>query len=220
MEDLIASLPVIAVTLVIVVLIFWLTNRSKKMKLQAIMDLAAKEGWGFEQVRGRLEGGFRLTGRDWTLESISRSTGVQSDSGSSNIEQFTRWISPRAPAADRLIYIGERPAAASAHYAGDLIRQAFLYALGDDAAGITEVAAGTGSLRKRFLLMSRKAEDLEYLLTPRLENLLVNYPGSAPLARLDRKGILLEFKGRAVEKPEEILAIVRLGEAFLDAQPS
>lgn len=220
MEDLIASLPVIAVTVVIIILIFWLTNRSKKMKRQAVMNLASKEGWGFEQVRGRLEGGFRLKGHDWTLESISRSTGVQSDSGSSNIQESTRWMSERAPAADRLIYIGERPAAASARYAGDLIRQAFQYALGDDAAGIAEVAAGTGSLRKRYLMMSRKAEDLEYLLTPRLENLLVNYPGSAPLAKLDGKGITLEYKGRAVEKPEEILAVVRLGEAFLDAQPS
>ncbi len=220
MEDFIASLPVIAGTVVIVILIFWFTYHSKKKKRQAIVDLAAKEGWGFEQVRGRLEWGFRLKGRDWALESISHSTGIENDSGSSNIQQSTSWMSDRAPTADRLIYIGERPASANAPFAGALIRQAFQFALGDDAAGITEVAAGTGSLRKRYLMMSRKAEDLEYLLTPRLENLLVNYPGNAPLARLDGKGISLEYKGRAVEKPEEILAVVRLGEAFLDAQPS
>jgi hypothetical protein len=219
-EDFIASLPVIAGTVIIVVLIFWLTNRSKKKKRQAIIDLAEKEGWGFEQIIGRLEWGFRLKGRDWTLESISRSTGVEIDSGSSNIQQSTLWISPRTQASDRLINIGERPASANAPFGGDLIRQAFQFALGDDAAGIAEVSAGTGSLRKRYLMMSRKAEDLEYLLSPRLENLLVNYPGSAPLARLDGKGISLEYKGRAVEKPEEILAVVRLGEAFLDAQPS
>jgi hypothetical protein len=50
--------------------------------------------------------------------------------------------------------------------------------------------------------------------------LLANWPGKTPVIKLGGDGIRLEIQGVRVEKPEEILSIIQLGEAILEARPS
>ncbi|MHC1785249.1 MAG: hypothetical protein AB9891_21305 [Anaerolineaceae bacterium] len=218
MEDLIASLPVIAGTIIAVAVIFWLTNLSKKQSQQKIIDLASKNRWVYETIQGRLEWGYRLKDKEWVFEAVSRSSEQSLDSGSSNVGHATSWHSPITPSPDRLVYIGERPPGSNTEFGARMIQQAFMLFLGSQAAGMSEVAEGTSALRERYMLMARETRDVKYLLTPNLEHLLVNFQGKAPVIKLDGEGIHLVVEGKRVEKPDEIVSIIRLGEGLLDAQ--
>jgi hypothetical protein len=220
MEDLLASIPVIIATLIIIGAIFWFANRNKKQREQKIIQLAGENGWAYENVKARLAWGYRLKGKGWMLEAISRSSEQTTDSGSSNVSHATQWYGEAKPALGRMVFIGERSPDGSSGFGGTMMQQAVHMALGSQAAGLSEVQAGTSALRERYLFFARTAEDVEGLMTPGLIQLLANWAGKPPVIKLTGDGIQVNIRDRRVEKPEEILRIVHLGEALLETQLS
>jgi hypothetical protein len=221
MEDLIASIPVLIATLFIIIAIFWFTNRNKKQREQKIIQLSLEHGWMYEPIKEPLAWGYRLKGKEWTLESVSRSVGQSSDSGSSNISQTTQWHCGTAISPDRKVIIGERLSPGSISGSGAmLMQQALQIAFGSEAAGLSEVKVGHSALQERYLFLSRNEEDVKTLLTPNLVQLLANWQGKKPVIKLARDGIQVEIQGKRVENPEEILSVVHLGDVLLDAHSS
>lgn len=82
MDDLLASLPVLAVTVIVIIAIFWFTNRAKTKKEIKIRQFAESHHWDYESFQEPLTWGYRMKSSEWTLESFSQSKGPTPDSGS------------------------------------------------------------------------------------------------------------------------------------------
>jgi hypothetical protein len=219
MADLIPSIFVIAGTLLVIGLIFWLTKRNKTKKEQIIRSLALQHGWEYEPVRQPLSWGYKLSSEQWTYEALSKSSVQHSDSGSSNISHTTTWHSESSSIKEGMVLVGPRISTANLGSFGTMLaQQAIRLMLGDEAGysnELTEVQAGRASLRERYMVLARNENDAQQLLGMQVENLLLNWPGKQlPVIIQSSHGIDVKIQGLRVEKPEEIMAIVKLGNAL------
>ena len=108
MSDIFSSLIMIAVTGVVILLIFFLVNRSKHHQQEQISQLTRERGWKHEPLRERLAWGLRLSTVEWVYEALSQSVGVESGSGSSNISLSTNWHSITPSTVTRVVLIGQK----------------------------------------------------------------------------------------------------------------
>jgi hypothetical protein len=213
MDDITLNLIVLAVFALIGGSIFLLVRRRQAENEQNIIQVAAERGWKYESLREPLAWGLRLSSPRWTLEALSRSSGQEVASGSSDVAMSTTW---QAHAPGSTLLIGERTSQANLGGFGDMmVRQVLQLALGADAADLTEIQAGSETFRKKYMLWAQDPVEAEKLLTPALESALLAWKGEKPLIKRTSEGLTIELRGARLQKTDEILALVQLGELLL-----
>ncbi len=212
MDDITLNLIVIAVFALIGGLIFFLVRRKQTENEQKIVQMAAEHGWTYESIREPLAWGLRLKSPHWILESISRSSGKETGPGSSDVTMSTTW---HADAAGSTLLIGERKSQSNLGGFGEILtRQVLQLALGADAAGLTEIQAGSETFRENYMLWAQETAETGQLLTPAIESSLLAWKGEKPLIKRTSAGLTIELRGVRLQKADEINTIIQLGEAL------
>jgi hypothetical protein len=190
-------------------------RRNQAENDQKIAQMAAENGWTLETIREPLVWGLRLKSAIWGLEAVSRSRGADAAPGSSNVEMSSTW---RADAPGRTLLIGPRVSQANLGSMGEMLtRQVLRLALGSEADGLNEVQAGSDAMRQKYMLWAQQPAELEYLLTPIVENALLTWKG-APIFVKRTQGVLrIELRGVRLQKVAELRALIQLGELILEA---
>ena len=222
MGDILVSLVVIAVTAVVVVLIFVLVGRTRSQKLAKLSQMAVERGWKFNQIKERLSGGFQFQTERWTYSALSESIGIESEPGSSTIRLTTRWTTSQPTPLSGFTMMGPRQDVSAAGAFGEmLLQKAFTAFLGEDAAryeSIKEFKGDSEHLFARWMIWTSDPAEVQKILQPELVRYMEKWTGKkVPVIKLLSDGIRFEFAGVKLEKPEEITAIIDMGEVFLKA---
>jgi hypothetical protein len=220
MNDIVVSLIVIAVTVVVVILIFVFANRSKTKKAEQLAQAAKEHGWLFTPIKERLASGFKMETSRWVYEVLSKSIGIESDSGSSNMQLTTKWSSKTSVNVSGFMMMGPRPGSTAPGAIGEmLIQKAFSMFLGADVVSsgkMEEFKGGHPLLLKRWMIWSNKPSMVDEIFTQELERGLENWKGKQlPVIKISKDGIHFEFANTRLEKIEEISSVTGLGELFL-----
>lgn len=210
-HELVLHASVIVGVGLLLALIFWLVRRHQAAQLRVVQALAERRGWTLERIREPLAWGLRLRTTRWTLEALSRSHGREHGPGSVDVDMRTRWS---APVAGPALMIGALRAAPDLGAPG---RRAMELLVEREAGGLQRVDAGSAALRARYMLWAESAADLETLLTEDLEAALLAWRGPPPLIRRGATGLEVELAGAHLKEPDELEALVGLGEALLAA---
>jgi hypothetical protein len=214
MDDITLNLLTLAVLAVTGGLIFFYVRRRKKDNELKIIQLAGEHGWTCQPIREPLAWGLRLKSAQWTLETTSRSNGQESGSGSTNIAKNTLW---RASLPGGTFLIGGRTSQANLGSLGDmLVRKVLQLALGPGADQLTEVHLGSETFLQKYMFWADDPVEAEKLLSPRFESALLAWKGEKPLIKRISGDLTIELAGLRLDKWEDILALVQLGEMLLD----
>ncbi len=223
MGDLIPSLIVIAITGLVVGLIFYLVHRNKTAKEKAVRDLAAANGWVYEPVSERLSSGFRLRKGNWVIESLTTSSSnSEAGPGSSTTSSSTRWAcaEPRLP--DGMVLIGPRqPEVNLGNVSSFLMQAALALMIGPDAKnaeGIQQVELGSLALMRRFMVWTNREEAARKLISQQVESALVNWSNKLlPVVKFSPAGLEVSVKQARLYQEADLYALVKLGNALEDA---
>jgi len=213
MNEILLNLIVFAgIALAAGIVLYFVTHKQKQAE-QQLQQLVQQKGWRFETIRERQAKGFRITSAEWTLEAVSRSNDTGSEAGSSNMEQKTTWTSTQSGTT---ILIGPRTSQANLGAMGETLQAQVIHAaLGENAAGVQEVQAGSPSFRKRYMVWAQDVEDADRLLTPAVQSSLLSWSKVSPLIKRTVSGMTIELNGVHLKKMEDILKLVQLGESLL-----
>lgn len=214
------SILVILGTGVLIGLIFYLVNRKNKQKEALIIQLAQKQGWKYQKVSAAHEKGFVLQGDGWKFESLAISSSSSSDSGSSSVFYSNLWFSDRCTSTGGLVMIGPKmPPMLMGGMADLFLQQAMRLMLGaeaDDANGLHEVDPDRLAFQERYSIFAVDEGEVDSVLTFEAENALLNWKlKEKPIVKVFSRGIEIRMKDGRVEKPEDILAVIELGKAFI-----
>jgi len=213
MNDIILNLLVFTGFLVIAGIIFFLVFQHQKRENQKLNQLTQQKGWQIEHIQEPLAKGIKIIAPEWTLEAVSRSSGTEAGPGSTDMEQKTTWYANRPGST---ILIGAKTSQVDLGMAGEmLLKQVMQSALGKDATGIEEVQIGSSAFQKQFMVWAQDIDEADKLLTPSVQSALLNWKKTLPLIKRTSSGITIELKGTHLRKPDEITALVHLGELFL-----
>jgi LPXTG-motif cell wall-anchored protein len=211
MDDITLNLLVLAILALLGGLVFFLVRRRQAQNEQELIQLAAEKGWKYESIREPLAWGLKLTSPRWTLEALSRSSGQEAGPGSSDVSMLTTW---HADASGSTFLIGARTSQANLGGLGEMLTgQVLQLALGADAAGLTEIRAGSTAFQARYMLWAQNPNEVR--LTPALETALLSWKGSGPLVKRTSEGLSIELRGVRLRKPAEIRSLAELGELLL-----
>lgn len=223
MDDITLNVIVLVLLIIIGGGVFLFIRRKKSDNEQKLRLSIEQQGWRYESIRNPLSWGLRVTGPDWTLESLSQSIGQESGSGSSNIVMHTEWWTDAFRLPEGALLIGPKLSSDSAPSLGGfgqlLAEKALRAMMGSDAhlyEGIKPVEAGSAAFRKRYAVWSRNEADVEQLFKrSAVEQFLLEYPGSmTPTIKLTTSGLHIEFPGHHLKKTDEIMAVISLGTAL------
>lgn len=213
MNDIVLNLLVFGGALAITAIIFLVVNKKHKQEEQNITLFAKQKGWQFERIQERLAKGIRIIAPDWTLESISRSSGRETGPGSTDMEQKTIWFAEKPGS---IILIGPRTSQVNLGAMGDMLRQqVFHAALGVDAEGVSEVKIGGSAFQAQFMVWAQEINEAEHLLTPALQSALMTWLKTPPLLKRNAKGLTIELNGVHLKKVDELKRVIQLGERLL-----
>jgi hypothetical protein len=221
MGDIIGGLIVVLVTAIIIGIIFYLvhvrTNKSEK----ELEELVSKHGWRYEKVNDRLNAGYRIFGLRWTLVGMRISSESSTDTGSSNIRDYTLLRTSDANFSPGILMIGPKQPEINLGGISDVLKQTMLKLMvGDEAEGaegIQESLIGRMALRERYMVWTNSEEAARDKLTPEVENALIRYPGKIPpVVKLNAKGLEVKLLSIRLRNPAEIEGLVAIGEAFLE----
>lgn len=220
MGEYLVSIIVIVLTAVVIGVIFFLVNRQKKQRDALIQQLAARQGWTYQKVNSTRQDGFMLRGDGWFFESLATSSGVSSQSGSSDVSYSNRWVSDRRTSPAGMVLIGPKLPSVNLGGLGNfMLQQALKVMLGDEAgeaAGLTEVEVGRSALRERFSVWAASTSAAEDVLTFEVENALLIWKlKEKPVIRVSTRGTEIKLKDGRIQDPGDITEVIRLGEAFL-----
>jgi hypothetical protein len=211
MDDITLNLISLAAFALIGGLIFFFVRQKQAAREQALIALAAENGWHYQPIREPRSSGFRLKDPSWILESIATSSGQESGPGSSDVAASTRWTSEIPGQA---LLIGERTSTADLGNFGEMLtNQVLQMALGTQAAGLQETRVGSENFQNRYQVWCKDPANLR--ISPALENALLNWSGQKPLIKHVSGRLEIEIRGKKLSRPEEILPIIRLGQAIL-----
>lgn len=211
MDDLTLNLLVLAAFILLGGLIFLLVRRSQARTEQALIQFAAENGLKHETLRAPLASGFRLDGPGWSLESVSRSSGIPTgETGSSNLRLDTLW---HADLPGETLLIGERLSNAALGGLGDtLMRQVLQMALGSEAEGLQEIPTGSAEFRQKYVVFTKSPQAFQP--GPALEAALLHWRGPKPLIRRAADGLDIEIRGARLQTPEELTQLIHLGKTL------
>ena len=220
MSDLFGGLIVVIVTGILVGVIFVLVSTRRNKAEKVMEELVTKHGWRYEKVNERLKAGYRIFGSRWKLEGLRLSSESSSDTGSSNIRDYTLWQSMDVTFSPGILMIGPKQPEINLGGISDVLKQTMLKLMvgdeADGAEGIQESLIGRMALRERYMVWTNQEEVARGVLTPEIENALIRYPGKVPpVVKINARGLEVKLISQRLQKPEEIEGLVAIGEAFL-----
>jgi len=220
MSDLIGGLIVVIVTGIFIGVIFLLVSSRRKKAEKVLEELVSKHGWRYDKVSERLKAGYRIYGSRWKLEGLRVSSESSSDTGSSNIRDYTLWQSADVTFSQGILMIGPKQPEINLGGISDVLKQTMLKLMvgdeADGAEGIQESLIGRMALRERYMVWTNQEEAARGVLTPEVENALIRYPGKVPpVVKINARGLEVKLISQRLQKPEEIEGLVAIGEAFL-----
>ena len=221
MGDLAGGLLVLLGTAIFIGIIFLVINKRKTDTVQVVQALAARKGWRFEKVSERLASGYRLIGNGWTYEAIKTASSTSSGPGSSEISTVSRWFTNQVFFDPGILLIGPRQPNVDLGGIGEMLKQTMLRLMigkeAEDALGIEEALIGRMALRERYMVWTNQEEKAREVLTVEVENALILYPGKIPpVVKFNSSGLEVKVISHVLEKPEELAALIAIGEAFLE----
>lgn len=212
MDDLSLNLVVLAATAAVILAIFLIVRRRQAAQAAALERMARERDWIYDTLREPLAWGTRISAPGWTVEALSRSSGRETGPGSSDVTQHTTWTSS---AGGSTLLVGQRLGYVNVGVMGRALLDAALRkTFGIEAGDLVEVEAGSEDFRRRYLVMAQNPAEAERLLSPAVENALMAWKGTPPLVHRTPQGTSITLRGAHLKKPEDILALVRLGEAL------
>lgn len=212
MDDLTLNLVVLIASAAVILAIFLLVRRRQAAQTAALAQMARQRGWTCETLREPLSWSTRITAPGWTLEALSQSSGRETGPGSSDVSEQTTWTSS---AGGSTLLVGQRVGYVNIGVMDSaLLTAALRKTFGIEAGDLSEVQAGSEDLRRRYLIMAQNVAEAERLLTPAVEQALLAWKGTPPLIHRTPQGTSITLRGAHLKKPEEILALVQLGEAL------
>lgn len=220
MGDIIGGVIVVLVTAIIIGIIFYLVHLRRNKNEKEMEEIISRNGWRYEKVNERLKAGYRIYGPRWTLEGLRISSESSSDTGSSNIRDYTLLRTPDASFSPGILMIGPKQPEINLGGISEVLKQTMLKLMvGDEAEGaegIQESLIGRMALRERYMVWTNREEAARELLTPEIENALIRYPGKVPpVVKLKAGGLEVKLLSIRLRNPEEIEGLVAIGEAFL-----
>lgn len=221
MGDLAGGLLVLLGTAIFIGIIFLVINKRKTDSVQAVEVLAARKGWRVEKVSERLASGYRLIGNGWAYEALKTASSTSSGPGSSEISTVSRWFTNQVFFDPGILLIGPRQPNVDLGGIGEMLKQTMLRLMigkeAEDAQGIEEALIGRMALRERYMVWTNQEEKAREVLTVEAENALILYPGKIPpVVKFNSAGLEVKVISHVLEKPEEIAALIAIGEAFLE----
>jgi hypothetical protein len=213
MNDIMLNLITLAGFLVIGGIIFSFVMRHKKAQEEKLLSLCRQNHWNIEFIRERLARGFRITSPNWTIESISKSSGVDSGPASSDLEQTTTWFS--SIPGDGLIIGPKLSKMNLSPLMKELVHQKLISDFGEGAENMQEISFGSEVFRNSFMVWTVNPQEIENMLTPALQSALLTWTKVPPLIKRNSTGTTIELKGIALQNPFEIESLVKLGEKHL-----
>lgn len=221
MGDLAGGLLVLLGTAIFIGIIFLVINKRKTDTVQVAQALAARKGWRFEKVSERLASGYRLIGNGWTYEAIKTASSTSTGPGSSEISTVSRWFTNQVFFDPGILLIGPRQPNVDLGGIGEMLKQTMLRLMigkeAEDALGIEEALIGRMALRERYMVWTNQEEKAREVLTVEVENALILYPGKIPpVVKFNSSGLEVKVISHVLEKPEELAALIAIGEAFLE----
>ena len=214
MNDILLNLFVLAVFAIIAVGILLFVRSKQAEQKEEIQRMAAERGWSYESLREPLAWGERIKGANWTLEAISTSSGRETGPGSSDVSMKTTW---KADAPGSTLLIGKGSAQANLGAMGDALTQKVLkMALGADAYDLVEVEVGSPEFRSQYMVWAQEPAEAGKLVSPSLQAALMQWKGEPPVIKRTSQGLIIEVHGVHLKKPDELTAIIQIGELLLD----
>ena len=212
MNDVIPGLVVALVTAIVVAGIFLWTARAKRDRIEALRSLCVQRGWQYVHDNGALHHGHRIAGDGWAFEAVSRSSGREAAPGSSDWGHSSQWSAAGVDPGRSTFILGSRPAGMPAI---SLMPPAiFSRLLGEEIAGLQPLDAG-GSLAEKYVLFAPAGAGAGKLMPARAQELLRLWPAGLPLVvRSSPARLWLQVMGRRLEKPEEVVRLIELGESL------
>jgi len=220
MSYLISGLFVILITSILIGITFLIVFRNKNQAAQGVQSLAAQKGWRYEKVNEAHANGYRLRGRDWTYEAIKGTSLIISNTASLDSAQVSQWSTTVLNFTPGILLIGPKQFNVDLGGIGAVVNQAMLTLMigdaADDALGIEESLIGHMALHERYMIWTNQEEKARDLLTTRVENALIQYPGKIPpVVKFNKDGLVVKVFSKILDKPEEIAGVIAIGEAFL-----
>jgi hypothetical protein len=207
MDDLYVNLVVLAITGIVVMGIFLYSHRIQKKRSAALQKMADRHGWGYVPISEPLSWGTQITGNNWVVKAKSESTGQPSDSGSSNIQKTTVWITKWLTPTKFVLQIGPRLSS------GNVFPGIFKSQI---STRLVELDPGMAELSNRYLFLGGREADLDFLRESSIPRLLMEWPNEhRPYIEIDSESMKITISGYRMDKPEEFEELALLGEAFI-----
>ncbi len=229
MSEIVLNLIVLAITLVIIIFIFGFIAYRKRQRQSQMVQAALERGWNLDVIKEGLVSGFRISGKfaegAWTLESRADASARESGPGSSEVGHSTRWWSADARLPDRAVVLGPRPGSGMPsgleNLNTPLIQMGLRLMLGEDAEWISllsAVALQNPAVAERYLCLASDPQDVERLLSPQAERLLLNLPARMrPVIKLRSTGIEISLPTLELKDIGELEQMIELGKTLLMA---
>jgi len=224
MNDILSSLIVVAVTGVVVILIFVLVARQKRQREASLKNMASMNGWTYEAVSEKNLKGYRFRKADWLIEGLTESSTNSSGSESTTtVTSSTRWFSKEARLVGGIVMIGPRQPELNLGGIGAMVMNAALHLMiGDEAdiaKGIERVELGSLEVMNRYMVWTNQPETAKELLNMNVENALLNWPPKKvpPVVKYSPAGLEIKVQGSKLYQEDELYALVKLGNVLLDA---
>jgi len=222
-DDILVSIIVVIVTGLVIIGIFVITGRKKQQREAAIKQIALNSGWNYEPINQTQRKGFILRGEGWKLESFIEGTDRPSEAGSSDWSFTNKWSTDRITLPGELVMIGPKTPNVQLGQLSGLgslvLQKALKHMLGADAEKATdlvEVFVGRISFRDRYSVWATSQAAAEKVLTYELENELLNWQlKESPVLKFSDRGVEITTRQAKLETPEEVRAMVGLGNAVL-----
>lgn len=220
MNDLSISIIVILVTGLFTVLVLVLTGRRRKLKTDAIKQMASSRGWRYEPIKDSAHEGFAIQGAEWRFESITSTNSDHSNNISISDKFPTCWSTESVRSEGGLVLIGPKVPSINIGGLGNFLLQQvlriFLKDEADQINEIIEVHSDRPALENKYSIWAASEEEALRFLTFNVENSLLNWKlKELPVVKISRKGTAITMVNGQTQTPEEILAVIDLGLTFL-----
>ena len=218
MGDLGLSLVVIAITGLLIIGIFIFVQQRKKAAENDLRELSSQRGWSYEPFKEPLKWGYRLVSPVWTLEAASEASGNSVEPSQNDVSQKTLINAPDLIAPGLLLIQPRgktsKPLSPMEEKLAGLAARSFS---GGFYGDLQEIPAGSADFRNHFMMMGQTGDLETKLISPRVENILLNWKGVRPWIKFDNGGMQIEIKGKHITKKEEIKALADLADTFASA---
>lgn len=223
MTDLTTGLIIVAITGLLVGMIFLLVYLNKQQRETALRAMASKNGWTLEIVNDHNASGYRLHKAEWTIESLNQTT--YSPSGNTNtsrVDSLTRWFSETVRMTDGIVLIGPHQPEINFAGMGEMVQMVALRLMigseSTSAVGIQRAELGSLELMARYMVWTNREEIAKKLLDHPLENVLLAWPPKLPqVIKFSPGGLEIKILGRRLYGEQELTALVKLGNTLLDS---